>query len=835
MLSKLWSGRRGTGAHIFLLWMMTVTSAQGRAVPDVNDPLGFFTTVADKLLRSTFSFGVTNIPVCSNGVCVYTPAMQRLLQLSANIYDAGNTNFFPVVFRPLFGNDASSNLFIIGYVQVTNVSGVNDPQLSPPHEMTQLSAAVSRPIVDASGPVNVYGVPWIIGAKKGLPGFNQLSVVNSSQITRKLQVSRPVIGAPVNATNQMYEISISNNVGVSFWNSYGSNYFSQTGSRITIYANDVLLINFTNATSFVSPLGLRFMNLAYFRTIDYPNYWPGSGAFAISGLPSANAFFQTNWGTAPFSNVIYYPRTGTVTPLTSATWDTADPLLPLNYSGNLGFATTNYLQAYILDGNNVVDYVQILGPISVANLDQAFADPDYPDLALANTRLMWSTNFDSQGILNGVANQIYVSLNDAGIPPGDQWGGGFVTTSPTTIAQEVSLFRNFLINPNHNGPGGLSLQVPFTPSRKILSGYLLQANDPLIHYLAGDLNVATGASVRWAGFPVIQNGLWYQSDDSQTFPLPVAPITPVGGRYIPWGKTNQLVFANQLTCKDALAYGSDSWNFPTNLFVVLAGLGQVHRGTPWQTVFLKSANILTNTVTSGNSISTNGPNLWAQWTGDYNTVDAALMAPVRDWRLAGVLMSLLNSNNPAQLFSVNNSNPADWQNILSGVNAYSNSALVVFSTTPLQFNTNIISSNSPQAFTIANAITQARAGANFYSIGDILAVPALSQNSPFLNLGGTGFGQQQMNYGIADWEYEAIPAQLLPLLRPDSIGALMPANGGWNLSFSGADGYAYAVQTSTNLTDWISISTNYPVQGSFAVPVNLSNATNQFFRSALLP
>src|ERR1700733_7576379 len=84
------------------LLLATGFSAWGRVVPDINDPIGFFTTVADKMLRSTFAFGVTNIPVYTNGVFVYTPAVQRLLQLSANLYDAANTNSFPVVFRPLF-------------------------------------------------------------------------------------------------------------------------------------------------------------------------------------------------------------------------------------------------------------------------------------------------------------------------------------------------------------------------------------------------------------------------------------------------------------------------------------------------------------------------------------------------------------------------------------------------------------------------------------------------------------------------------------------------------------------------------------------------------------
>ena len=34
---------------------------------------------------------------------------------------------------------------------------------------------------------------------------------------------------------------------------------------------------------------------------------------------------------------------------------------------------------------------------------------------------------------------------------------------------------------------------------------------------------------------------------------------------------------------------SDYWDFPTNLLSNLSWLGRVHRGTPWQTLYLKSA------------------------------------------------------------------------------------------------------------------------------------------------------------------------------------------------------------------------------------------------------
>jgi hypothetical protein len=267
----------------------------------------------------------------------------------------------------------------------------------------------------------------------------------------------------------------------------------------------------------------------------------------------------------------------------------------------------------------------------------------------------------------------------------------------------------------------------------------------------------------------------------------------------------------------------------------LASLGQVHRGTPWQTFYLKDADILQESLNLENI----GTNTWMQWTADLDANDAALMAPVSDWRLAGLLMSLLNTNGPTQLFSVNDPKVADWQNLLNGLVVYSNSAPYVFPSEPPQFETFIISSYSPQAAAIASAIVQTRtatSGQVLYSIGDILAVSALSAQSPFLNLGSAAIGQQQTNYGITDTAYEAIPSQLLPLLRPDSIGTLTPTNGGWSAQFSGADGYCYELQSSTNLVNWNTVSTNQPVQGSFSVPVGgASGSPGGFFRTVLAP
>ncbi len=95
-------------------------------------PLAFFTNAADRMLKdyttrwktsyvptnggaallavvntnfvATFNvtapFGVTGIPVWVSNRFVYTPAVQRVLQLAANIYDATHDELLPVRLPP---------------------------------------------------------------------------------------------------------------------------------------------------------------------------------------------------------------------------------------------------------------------------------------------------------------------------------------------------------------------------------------------------------------------------------------------------------------------------------------------------------------------------------------------------------------------------------------------------------------------------------------------------------------------------------------------------------------------------------------------------------------
>jgi hypothetical protein len=800
------------------------------ATPPLNtdNSVGFFTNVASRLLLSELNLDLTRIQIYPTNQ--YTPAVHRLLQVTANVYDATTTNLYPSVFRPLFSRDADglgTNVFISGYMLQTNLitegsetDSVVTPDLALPINTSDLAAAGGQVINLAT---NVYGIPWIIGAKKGFPNFNEFSLESAFQITRKLQYMRNT-NTWQYASNQMYIMSITNFYGVECWNSY-SNSYPRTGSGpVAILARANMGINLTNDAPFFVPVTRTFQA----STIVLINSWPGYGTVGSSFLLP----FSTNAYVLWLTNSVYNYGPNTMPPFTPPGFIPAS-MNGSNYLNNgtpplphFGLLTTNRLQLAIIDysagpnNGRIIDYVQLNGMDSSRDLNAEIADPD--DYGL------WSANITNDSPL-GVFNQVHYSRY--GSPPlsvedsGD--GGGWSTASIpglpfATPAADQFYFNRFFahsLTTTYVDPNTLKLYTltytatnllaPYTTTRTRVQRLTWQANDPLVHYLASDLT-DTFADANAQHVITWPDNLGLLND-----------------RYMPWGGHQPInlnypdfntVNAYNLTIKDPLVFSSDSWDFPTNESLAGDWLGRVHRGTPWQTIYLKSSDILGE---SQNGVNI-GANTWMNWTGDLDANDAANMAPVRDWHLASLLASMFNTNDFRSLFSVNNPNPDAWRVLLDGLtvltNATPNTLLV-------------ISSNSPQASAIAMAIQSARPGQFFRDVGDILATPQLTEQSPFLNWSSS----VQQEIGISDEAYEMIPSQLLSLLRADSIGSIVPVNGQPLVQFSGYDGHAYAIEVSSDLINWVSISTNCPVNGTFNFMISAPfNASQQFYRSVLL-
>jgi hypothetical protein len=803
------------------------SSINARTIPDPTDATGFFTTVADKLLRSTFNFGITNIPVQTNGVFCYTPAVQRLLQLTANLRDAANTNFYPTVYRPILYNDGQGKIYITGYQQVTNVSGPADPQLGNFYNITHLPVGVSSN-------VNVYGVPWIIGVKKYMPNFNTLYSYDTVQVTRQVQVSRPTgttlytrIDSSLFATNQMFVLSITNHIGFSFWNSYANSY---PGGAPTVVANCSVIGRISQTNGSLNQTVVWIMP-TFAQTLS--SGWPGTGIPANS-----SAVYLAPYSGSFIAGVIDFPvfpqaslvldNNGVVTAIDPIeTFVNATATTLPNFPA-LELDTTNYFQGFILDGTNVIDYVQFAGPNQTRMVNNDLQDFNY---AGGTAHYMWSTNKTISGVNYGVQNQIYVSETDQDVPTAAQW------TAPPNMPvgfenrpqEEAAFFFSFFTGTpvTYNGVTyyntNLIAQAPYVPSRTVTSPVLWLANDPLVHYLAPDLNdpISPSGSVTGA----------YQYDGGAiTFPFPnlssPAQIKPLSQRFQPWEQSPQMdslynvdTNAYNFAYRDPLIWTSDNWNFPATNSLPLTTLGQVHRGTPWQTVYLKATNILGYSQNYYGNPST-GLNTWMYWTGDTNSNDASIMAPVSDWRLAALLAEMFNTNDATQLASVN---AANWPVLLDGTTVLTNSV------SPAELDSVVMSSNSPQATVIATALSQAQAGEPngvFESVGDIIGVPILSQSSPWLDVGAQN--------EISDAAYEAIPSQLLLELRPDSTGAMSVSNGVFNVQFTGADAFDYAVQVSTNLLNWRTVGTNSPHQGTFPLPV-CGSRQQLYYRTVLLP
>ena len=133
------------------------------------------------------------------------------------------------------------------------------------------------------------------------------------------------------------------------------------------------------------------------------------------------------------------------------------------------------------------------------------------------------------------------------------------------------------------------VQAPFSPTRKLYQDTAWQANDPLVHYLAQDLLDP-------------QN----RPDDpnrTNTVRFAVPPTAVLTNSNLGCRERAVCALGRQSQPHPAAAGlrppregplhhpRSDDWQFPTNKFPNLGWIGRVHRGTPWQTVYLKSGVI----------------------------------------------------------------------------------------------------------------------------------------------------------------------------------------------------------------------------------------------------
>ena len=598
---------------LLLSLVLVLVSLANRATSapafDTGNPLSFFTNVANGLLASEMNLSLTQIQIYPTNQ--YTSAVHRLLQVTANIYDATSTNLYPSVFRPVFNvvqNGTNQELFIAGYTYVSTVIGAQDVNyFTTPYDAAYVTSVVTGRVAPN---VNIYNVPWIIGAKKGLPNFNQLSIANIVSITRKLQVCRPDLSHIKSATNQMYIFCISNVLGCSLWNSYTNNY----NGNLTVLAQDSLVGLLTNDETGLAFIPLQILN----NNISVTNFtvWPGAdltagplnGPDATMPLDITNSFvIPLNTSTVILTNAIYrYANSGYGVPYPHFTdgddygWQTTVYTPPLP---QFGLSLTNQLQVFILDqspegGIHVIDYVHFSMPVTSENINIDLADPDSNN---GQPAYMWSTNLVG-GVSAGVLNQIAVSRGSVTPAPNvpNFWvpPPNMPNTLPQTPPAEQAFFSGaFRPNGAFQYPANSGLiyynsnlvnQAPYTPTRILYNLTVWQANDPLVHYLVSDLKYSVPGQFGWwhkdQAFDALQGVIPLNLNRD-----PTIPIIFKQWHYAPWGDNSWLtaypdtVDKNPYNSqyKDPQMWRSDYWDFPTNQTWNLNWLGRVHRGTPW--------------------------------------------------------------------------------------------------------------------------------------------------------------------------------------------------------------------------------------------------------------
>lgn len=788
--------------------------SQGRQIWD--DPSGYGLTNVPffGMTNQIPVFGITNIPVYEYTNFVYSQAVNRVLQLAANLYDATSTNIYPTVYRPIFERDNFGDVFIVGYTNLYSTSGgfdtvqdSADPQLATPVLITYLTnySTSFTPLKYSGGVangvnVNVYGVPWILGAKKGFPSFNKLGMEDVIQVARKLQVARkdfPAAGTALKPsdfayTNQLYNFSISKTMGIECWNSYTNTY----QDPVYINVQDAVSMWITNSYNLPPTYFSDYVMTTNIVVHPWPGYQAGSiNSFVVPIfqtvylLTNDNFYFGTT-GPAGFQPEAY-----------NYGWETNRTTFDLP---TFGLLTTNQLQLSMLDYSNnqyhVIDYVQLDGPNKIRDLNVVLQT----NSTAVSYDNMWSVTDNSAGVPYGVVNQWGASEQSSPLtlnasywkPPQMLTFGGSVSTPQAEIDGFCAFLGLAQPFPTLSSPAVMqyytnnyAVQVPYTPSTVIYDYTGWQANDPLVHYLSSDLINTSPEN----GNTLLQQ--LTKLPDNYNSQIPQPSYSVLNERYQPWGMNKQIAGLPQIgpaavntnayniTCKDPLVWHSDSWDFPTNLYPTVGWIGRVHRGTPWQTVFLKAHNVLHYLDSTGDVGS--GTNTWTAWTGDYNAYDAANSAPLQDRLLFDLFTSAPDPNASYGQLSVNQPHLASLSALLSGMVVITNTIpaqrLVNDLVTPA-YSWNIIQPagvaglDSELGNILTNINNQRAVFTNvdgtpgsFEHKGDILSTLQLTEESPFLNwmttssLVNKATNAEQI-YGISDEAYEWLPQQMMSLL-----------------------------------------------------------------------
>ena len=716
------------------------TNSASDFVPwDANPALAvaFFTNVAERIFLAQSNefnpFPGTNampvrsimeIPVYPTNM--YSTAIHRILQEAANIFDATRTNIYPSVFRPIFGPGPLKGVnYIVGYTNDDRVSTLQ----------TWLNS-------------NTNGIPLIIGAKKGLPNFNEFTMRTDMMATRKIQVTRPGITAKPDGTNQMYTLGISNYFGVEAWNSYQARYPR---------AVDLVV---SNVTTLILKNDRGYQQQQTFTSANATNVpargWLGYNQ-QVAPMAAKSFIMAMNTNEVFLTNSVYRFSDNTFTSIGANVFE-AYPGFPVPY---WVLTVSNRLTYWMTEGNRILDFV-VLSDDQTVDLHRELIAGINPYAVIpgisANVLGVWNTNRASANAPTaGILKQLDLALGNVNLGTAE-WQDYSVLEGDKTKA--IDEFRAFCglgpLTTNYIATNAtLAMQAPFNPAAKLAVMSTWEVNDPLVHYHISDLRMGGNAT----------NHQYLKPSQSASNVAP-SSLGYLNSRYSPWGgnpnSSAELGDTYDRKLKDPGVSSSDYWEFPTNKLASIGLLGRIHRGTPWQTIYLKAEAALLG----GNAGWTNqSPDLVF-----VNGRELSRTHPTNDWKLADIFTTAIDERTSRGLMSVNQRGLESWSALLSGVHVLSNNLASPSLGAARTYDEKYFIepwagrpfAQSPLAIIYSNIHWfQTNVARPLESVGDILRVPELTVASPFLNLADP----DQIKWGLDDYAYERIPQQILSLLR----------------------------------------------------------------------
>jgi hypothetical protein len=843
-------------------------------------PVGWMTNAANRLLLSEFPAGLPmqvtdgqgNVVRVNPGIPLfgfervrgrglnyitnhtYTAEIHRQLQLAANIFDYTSNRLVrgigypypPTIYRPVIYHNASSpaTFRLAGFTEVTSTNDINarwwlpnDPVLV--RQTPVYNSSTDLPSGNQAQALNVFGIPWVVGAKKGLPSFNEGFWQTALQVTRRLIFTKPTTRSFLSGaetpfagangegfrTFAQYLINLTNTIGVEAWNSYSNAY----PRPVTVFA--------TNYHQFA----LRTGDPTNGPVLISTNYPVPAGVVRVAANQWKGNQFVSPLNTNIVYNFIYDPTSGRIfSPFFSNNVaSTVSTLLP-----SISIAVTNSMVFTIVDDltGRFLDVVTLQSRIFETNLFSNLGPTNNtpvirvpgvgtPGSGGLGTQLdmpnfWYPTAAGAYGTL-GIENQFLVSVG-ARQPQAGLWvdalGGPAPSQDRTNSIDGLNYFLYGRFPPGvapnsatadriRRSFGNITVvQAGFNPSPTIFLTDRRMANDPLVHYTMDDLRpgYALAAPSSHTGHYVAADGTIvplrgaggtgaqldprsFTNQIGLRFPKPVQAYAPWGrepndglnaqvgnqrpgaGGAIPGNATGY-----DMMFKDPQIISSDAWRFPTNSpaerngtpdrkYANIGELGQVHRGTPWQTVYWKSGIPAVGQA----SDSLNALKSWYGWN------HSPWNHPTNDWKLADLFTTALNDNAARGLMGAGQTNLAAWSALLGGVAVFDNRSNP--RTTPqLRYLepgspevVGIVAGYTNKAGVIVPGVVQTMTNQIFApgghppGLASVFATPALTQ-PPFLDIPhATDVANWQSHTNLTDELIERIPQQVLSLMRSD--------------------------------------------------------------------